>query len=173
MKAIKKAAVLTATTCALVLASAAGASADAGAQGVAAASPGVLSGNVVQIPINLPISLCGNAIDIVGLLNPTAGNTCAGSGGALIGHDMAGGDSSGTMQAVNSGARQDAPAPHANRPAPHANRPAAHRPAAHRPMAHRPARHHVGRLAHHRLHRVHRLTHRRPAHHQMHRMHHR
>jgi hypothetical protein len=48
----------------------------AGAVGVAKGSPGVISGNVIQLPIQIPINLCGNSIDIVGLLNPTFGNTC-------------------------------------------------------------------------------------------------
>ncbi|NSC24868.1 chaplin [Streptomyces albus subsp. chlorinus] len=59
-----------------VLGGATAASADSGAQGSAANSPGVLSGNVVQVPIQVPINLCGNTIDIVGLLNPAFGNTC-------------------------------------------------------------------------------------------------
>ncbi|GGP67732.1 chaplin [Streptomyces sp. L500] len=46
------------------------------ASGVAKGSPGVVSGNVIQVPIQIPINLCGNTIDIVGLLNPTFGNTC-------------------------------------------------------------------------------------------------
>ncbi|MEV5507322.1 chaplin [Streptomyces orinoci] len=49
---------------------------DGGARGVATGSPGVLSGDVIQIPIDIPINLCGNTIDIIGLLNPTFGNTC-------------------------------------------------------------------------------------------------
>ncbi|WP_329042399.1 chaplin [Streptomyces sp. NBC_00178] len=70
------AAVLTAAAGALVLAGPGVASADAGAQGVAVGSPGVLSGNVVQLPIHIPINACGNSVNIIGLLNPTAGNTC-------------------------------------------------------------------------------------------------
>ncbi|XXU61362.1 chaplin [Sorangium sp. So ce1078] len=35
-----------------------------------------MSGNVIQVPIQVPINLCGNTIDIVALLNPTSGNTC-------------------------------------------------------------------------------------------------
>ncbi|MEU6590718.1 chaplin [Streptomyces sp. NPDC046881] len=50
--------------------------ADAGANGTAANSPGVVSGNVVQIPIHIPINICGNTINVIGALNPTAGNTC-------------------------------------------------------------------------------------------------
>ncbi|MFC5722431.1 chaplin [Streptomyces gamaensis] len=48
----------------------------ADAEGVAKGSPGILTGDVIQIPIELPINLCGNTIDIIGLLNPTFGNTC-------------------------------------------------------------------------------------------------
>ncbi|MER5576227.1 chaplin [Streptomyces massasporeus] len=50
--------------------------ADSGAQGAAVGSPGVLSGNVIQVPINIPINLCGNTVNIVALLNPTFGNVC-------------------------------------------------------------------------------------------------
>ncbi|MFD9541922.1 chaplin, partial [Streptomyces sp. NPDC060022] len=70
------AAVLTAAAGALVFAGAGAASADAGAQGFAYGSPGVLSGNVVQIPIHVPINACGNSVNVIGLLNPTFGNTC-------------------------------------------------------------------------------------------------
>ncbi|MDI5974162.1 chaplin [Streptomyces sp. SL13] len=60
------------------LAAAAGcAQADAGAQGTSIGSPGVLSGDLVQIPIHLPVNVCGNTVNIVGLLNPTTGNSCA------------------------------------------------------------------------------------------------
>jgi hypothetical protein len=50
--------------------------ADADAKGVAAHSPGVLSGNVIQVPVHVPINVCGNTVNIVGLLNPAAGNVC-------------------------------------------------------------------------------------------------
>ncbi|MCX4717449.1 chaplin [Streptomyces virginiae] len=52
------------------------ASADATAEGIAAGSPGVLSGNVIQIPVHIPINLCGNSINVIGALNPAAGNVC-------------------------------------------------------------------------------------------------
>ncbi|MEV8314856.1 chaplin [Streptomyces sp. NPDC059900] len=61
---------------ALVMGAAGLASADAGAQGAAVNSPGVLSGNVVQVPVHIPLNVCGNSIDVIGLLNPTFGNTC-------------------------------------------------------------------------------------------------
>ncbi|MFH9979129.1 chaplin family protein [Streptomyces sp. NPDC017179] len=47
------------------------------AEGAAAGSPGVLSGNTVQLPVDVPINVCGNTVDVVGLLNPAAGNRCA------------------------------------------------------------------------------------------------
>ncbi|MFD0266379.1 chaplin [Streptomyces sp. NPDC127106] len=50
--------------------------ADSTANGAAIGSPGVLSGNVVQVPIHIPINICGNSINIIGLVNPTAGNLC-------------------------------------------------------------------------------------------------
>ncbi|MGW8374748.1 chaplin [Streptomyces sp. ODS28] len=62
---------------AAVLATAGGAAADSGAQGAATGSPGVISGNTIQIPLHVPINLCGNTIDIIGLLNPAFGNNCA------------------------------------------------------------------------------------------------
>ncbi|MFE1287424.1 chaplin [Streptomyces sp. NPDC058751] len=51
-----------------------------GAQGVAVGSPGVLSGNVVQIPISIPVNACGNTVSVIGLLNPAFGNTCVNTG---------------------------------------------------------------------------------------------
>jgi hypothetical protein len=38
-----------------------------------------LSGQI-NIPLHPPINLCSNTIDIVALLNPSAGNTCIPSG---------------------------------------------------------------------------------------------
>ncbi|MEU9604752.1 chaplin [Streptomyces sp. NPDC048057] len=61
----------------LALGSAAPALADSTANGAAVNSPGVLSGNVVQVPIHVPINVCGNTVNILALLNPTAGNVCA------------------------------------------------------------------------------------------------
>lgn len=52
------------------------AKADSGAHGVAAGSPGVLSGNAVQIPVHVPVNVCGNTVNVVGLFNPAAGNSC-------------------------------------------------------------------------------------------------
>ncbi|WP_052852791.1 chaplin [Streptomyces avicenniae] len=59
-----------------VLGAAVPAAADADAKGTAVGSPGVLSGNVVQIPISIPVNVCGNSVNILALLNPAAGNVC-------------------------------------------------------------------------------------------------
>ncbi|MEU6680344.1 chaplin [Streptomyces sp. NPDC059900] len=73
---IKKIVAAVAATGGLVLAGAGIAAADAGAQGAAVNSPGVLSGNVVQAPVHVPVNVCGNTVSVIGLLNPTFGNTC-------------------------------------------------------------------------------------------------
>ncbi|MGW1544034.1 chaplin [Streptomyces sp. NPDC002309] len=52
------------------------------AEGVAAGSPGVASGNAIQLPVSVPVNICGNTVNVVGLLNPAAGNSCANKGGA-------------------------------------------------------------------------------------------
>ncbi|OAH15679.1 chaplin ChpH [Streptomyces jeddahensis] len=73
---IKKVVAAAAATGGLVLAGAGVAAADAGAQGAAVNSPGVLSGNVIQAPIHVPVNVCGNTVNVIGLLNPAFGNTC-------------------------------------------------------------------------------------------------
>ncbi|GAA2373735.1 chaplin ChpH [Streptomyces carpaticus] len=73
---IKKVVATAAATGSLVLAGAGMAVASSGAQGAAVGSPGVISGNVVQVPVHVPINVCGNTISVIGLLNPTFGNTC-------------------------------------------------------------------------------------------------
>jgi hypothetical protein len=40
-------------------------------------SPGVVSGNVLQVPVHIPVNVCGNTVNVIGLLNPAFGNTCA------------------------------------------------------------------------------------------------
>ncbi|NGN66917.1 chaplin [Streptomyces sp. A7024] len=73
---IKKVVAAAAATGGLVLAGAGLAVADSGAQGAAVGSPGVASGNVVQVPVDLSLNACGNTVNVIGLLNPAAGNTC-------------------------------------------------------------------------------------------------
>ncbi len=55
--------------------------AGSGADGSAAGSPGVVSGNTVQLPVHVPVNVCGNTVSVVGLLNPAAGNSCANKSG--------------------------------------------------------------------------------------------
>jgi hypothetical protein len=76
MSRIAKAAAVTAAAGAVLATGAGVASADAGAGAAAVGSPGVISGNVVQVPIHIPLNVCGNTIDIIGLLNPAFGNQC-------------------------------------------------------------------------------------------------
>ncbi|MFF0745768.1 chaplin [Streptomyces sp. NPDC004111] len=50
--------------------------ADSGAEAAATNSPGVLSGNVIQVPVHVPVNVCGNTVNVIALLNPAFGNTC-------------------------------------------------------------------------------------------------
>ncbi|MEV7596091.1 chaplin [Kitasatospora sp. NPDC089797] len=78
MRNVAKKGILTAVATGSVLASTAGyAYAAAEAQGGAAGSPGVASGNSVQVPVEVPINACGNTVDVIGVLNPAYGNHCA------------------------------------------------------------------------------------------------
>ncbi|MER7001121.1 chaplin [Streptomyces sp. NPDC000410] len=47
------------------------------ADGEAVGSPGVVSGNSVQVPVEVPVNVCGNSVDVIGVLNPAFGNKCA------------------------------------------------------------------------------------------------
>lgn len=76
MSRVLKSAALALASGALLVGGASVASADAGAQGLAAYSPGVGSGNLIQIPIHIPVNVCGNSVSVIGLLNPAFGNTC-------------------------------------------------------------------------------------------------
>ena len=77
MSRIAKGLALTTVAAAAVAGSAGLAAADSGAQATAAHSPGVLSGNVVQVPVHVPVNVCGNTVNVIGLLNPAFGNECA------------------------------------------------------------------------------------------------
>ncbi|WP_269276636.1 chaplin [Streptomyces sp. H39-S7] len=77
MQQVARKGLLTAIVAGGALAGAGYAQADAGADGDAAGSPGVLSGNSVQLPVHVPVNLCGNTVNVVGLLNPATGNACA------------------------------------------------------------------------------------------------
>ncbi|MFF9351170.1 chaplin [Streptomyces sp. NPDC014734] len=74
MKYSKVAAVAAGTL--MAVGAAAPAFADSGASGAAAFSPGVVSGNVIEVPVHIPLNVCGNTVNVIGVLNPTFGNTC-------------------------------------------------------------------------------------------------
>ncbi|WP_055490193.1 chaplin [Streptomyces sp. TP-A0356] len=61
----------------MALGMAAPAMADTGAEGTSTGSPGVVSGNVIQVPVHIPVNACGLGVNVVSLLNPTSGNGCA------------------------------------------------------------------------------------------------
>ncbi|MDJ0344877.1 chaplin [Streptomyces sp. H10-C2] len=77
MKILKTAAAITFVAGGLAMAGAGVASAHgADAHGVAHDSPGVASGNLVQVPAHVPVNACGNTVSVIGALNPTFGNVC-------------------------------------------------------------------------------------------------
>ncbi|MEU2156918.1 MULTISPECIES: chaplin [unclassified Streptomyces] len=76
MKRIATSVMLAGTGAALVFGGAGVASADSGATGAAEGSPGVLSGNTAQVPVHVPVGVCGNTVSVVGLLNPASGVGC-------------------------------------------------------------------------------------------------
>lgn len=81
MSRIAKATGVALGTGAVVLGGAGLAMAGSDAGGKAAGSPGVVSGNLVQVPVHVPINLCGNTVNVGGLLNPAFGNECVNEGG--------------------------------------------------------------------------------------------
>ena len=77
MKNLKKAAAVTMVAGGLVAAGAGFASATDGgshADGKAVGSPGVISGNLIQAPVHVPVNAVGNSVNVIGVLNPAFGN---------------------------------------------------------------------------------------------------
>ncbi|MDQ8707205.1 chaplin [Streptomyces sp. LHD-70] len=83
MKIVKLGAMAVASTALLLggagVAAASAPDPGASASGAAANSPGVLSGNVVQVPVHVPVNVCGNSVNVIALLNPAFGNVCVNS----------------------------------------------------------------------------------------------
>ncbi|GAA0921600.1 chaplin [Streptomyces thermoalcalitolerans] len=50
--------------------------ADTSATGAAEGSPGMLSGNTVQVPAEVPVNVCGNTVGVLAALNGAFGNSC-------------------------------------------------------------------------------------------------
>ncbi|MFD9307141.1 chaplin [Streptomyces sp. NPDC060048] len=76
MNTAKKAALVLATAGLAAAGAAGSAVADSSAEGAAVGSPGVLSGNLAQVPVHVPINVCGNSVNVIGALNPAFGNAC-------------------------------------------------------------------------------------------------
>ncbi|KUO22639.1 chaplin [Streptomyces dysideae] len=74
MNIAKKAAVALTVVGIATGASAGAAVADAGADGAAVTSPGVGSGNLVQVPTHVPVNVVGNTVNGIAALNPAFGN---------------------------------------------------------------------------------------------------
>ncbi|MFE9629949.1 chaplin [Streptomyces sp. NPDC006463] len=81
MSRIAKAFAITAVAGSALATGAGLAVADAGAHGAAVGSPGVLSGNLLQVPVHVPVNVCGNTVNVIALLNPAFGNTCVNASG--------------------------------------------------------------------------------------------
>ncbi|MFD5513518.1 chaplin family protein [Streptomyces sp. NPDC059761] len=77
MKNIKKATAVTVIAGGLLAAAAGVSSAHGGAsaEGQAVGSPGVASGNLLQVPVQVPVNVVGNSVSVIGLLNGAWGNT--------------------------------------------------------------------------------------------------
>jgi hypothetical protein len=76
VKNLKKVAAVTMVAGGLVAAGAGMASATDGAHadGKAVGSPGVVSGNLIQAPVHVPVNVVGNSVNVIGALNPAFGN---------------------------------------------------------------------------------------------------
>ncbi|MEG3629268.1 chaplin [Streptomyces poriticola] len=86
MRQVTRKGLMTVAAATGVIAAAGGtAHAGSGAHGSGSGSPGVLSGNTVQAPVDVPVNVCGNTVNVVGVLNPSIGNACANTGGGAHG----------------------------------------------------------------------------------------
>ncbi|MFI6643473.1 chaplin [Streptomyces sp. NPDC050504] len=74
MNTAKKAALVVAVAGIAAGTSAGAAFADAHAGGVAQNSPGVVSGNLAEVPVHVPVNATGNSVSVIGLLNPAFAN---------------------------------------------------------------------------------------------------
>ncbi|MEU5895265.1 MULTISPECIES: chaplin [Streptomyces] len=77
MNSIAKKAALAVVAAGLAAGASAGvasATSDAQADGVATKSPGIGSGNLVQVPVDVPVNATGNSVNVIGVLNPAFAN---------------------------------------------------------------------------------------------------
>lgn len=76
MAKTKKALAIAGVTLGLMCTGAGFASANSSASGSTGNSGGVLSGDVIQIPIDIGTNVCGNSINVIGIGNWVFGNAC-------------------------------------------------------------------------------------------------
>lgn len=76
----------------------ASAHADTTASGETSHSPGIGSGNLIQLPVNAPINVCGNQLDVIGILDSVTGNSCSNGGGSAAGGSSGGTSASGSAK---------------------------------------------------------------------------
>ncbi|MEU7190877.1 chaplin family protein [Streptomyces sp. NPDC045369] len=133
---VKHSVLVAATATGILAGTAVGAHADSGAAGRTAAAPGVLAGNLLQAPAHVPVNLCGNTVNVIGLLNPAFANHCAstGSGHRPPGHKPPGGHQP-------PGHKPPGHKPPGNHQPP-GHKPPGHKPPGHKPPGHQPPGHH-------------------------------
>ncbi|MFJ2649079.1 chaplin [Streptomyces sp. NPDC087420] len=131
---------LTAAAASSVLSMTGGYAVAAEADGAAVGSPGVLSGNSIQAPLEVPVNICGNTVDPVGVLNPSFGNNCGNTSGSAhsSAHETYGRYAPQAPAAYRQ-APAPAPAPAHAAPAPRPQAHENHPPAAHAPSHAAPA----------------------------------
>ncbi len=81
-----------------------------GARGGSVDSPGVGSGNTIQVPVHVPVNACGDTVGVIGVLNPVFGNSC-GNGSTPVRPGQ-------PVQTPPLRSRPAKPHPHPHRPAP-------------------------------------------------------
>ncbi|WP_438294696.1 chaplin family protein [Streptomyces sp. HUAS TT7] len=110
MRQVTRKGLITMAAASGVIAMASGAAhADSAAQGSATNSPGVLSGNTVQVPVHVPVNACGNTVNVIGALNPAFANSCANKGGGHPGGGAVASGHTGNSPGVASGNTIQAP----------------------------------------------------------------
>ncbi|MFJ4322890.1 chaplin [Streptomyces tricolor] len=74
--------------------------ADSAAEAAAGGSPGLISGNGIQLPVHVPVNVCGNTVNVAGLLNPAMGNRCANAGHHAAGKEEPGAPGGATAHGI-------------------------------------------------------------------------
>jgi hypothetical protein len=87
MRQILSRSLLTVAAASSILAATGGyASADSGTESTTSGSPGLLSGDTVSAPIDVPVNACGNTADVAAVGNPAFGNSCGNHSHSAPGH---------------------------------------------------------------------------------------